>query len=52
VITGSKEGSSCSGKTITVNADGTASISISNQDDDPVIAIHAEVKVKRSLEWG
>jgi hypothetical protein len=46
VITGSKqEGGSCSGKTIIVNGDGTANISISNdEDEDPIIAIHAEVR--------
>jgi hypothetical protein len=46
VISGSKEeGGSCSGKTIIVNGDGTANISISNdEDEDPIIAIHAEVR--------
>jgi alpha-amylase len=45
VISGNKEGGSCSGKTITVNGDGTANISISNEDEDPIVAIHAEVKL-------
>lgn len=45
VISGSKDGSSCSGKAITVNGDGTASISIGAQEDDGVLAIHEGVSV-------
>ncbi|KAJ9575442.1 hypothetical protein L9F63_007693, partial [Diploptera punctata] len=46
VITGEKSGSSCTGKTITVNSDGTANIEILNSDDEGVIAIHVEAKLK------
>jgi len=45
VISGDKQGSSCTGKTVTVGGDGTATIQISNTDQDPVIAIHAESKL-------
>jgi alpha-amylase len=49
VISGNKEGGSCSGKTITVNGDGTANISISNGHEGPILAIHAEVKKTFSI---
>ena len=45
VISGNKAGSSCTGKTITVNSDGTTRVSISRSDQDPVIAIHADSKI-------
>nr|AVA17420.1 putative Per a 11 isoallergen [Periplaneta americana] len=45
VISGGKNGSSCTGKTITVNEDGTAYIEILISDDDGVIAIHVEEKL-------
>ncbi|CAF0865526.1 unnamed protein product, partial [Didymodactylos carnosus] len=45
VISGNLEGGKCSGKTITVQSDGQASISISNQDENPIIAIHVEAKL-------
>ncbi|KAJ4444270.1 hypothetical protein ANN_06062 [Periplaneta americana] len=45
VISGGKNGSSCTGKTITVNEDGTAYIEILISDDDGVIAIHVEVSI-------
>jgi len=45
VISGSKNGNSCSGLTVTVREDGRANIVISNEAEDPVIAIHAESKL-------
>jgi alpha-amylase len=45
VISGNVEGGSCTGKVISVGSDGTANINISNTDEDPVIAIHAESKL-------
>jgi alpha-amylase len=45
IISGNKDGSSCTGKTITVNGDGTAQISIGGGDEDPMIAIHAGSKL-------
>jgi len=52
VISGNKEGTTCTGKTITVAADGTTSLNISNSnpDEDPMVAIHAEVKGSKSLK--
>jgi len=43
IISGNKEGTSCTGKTITVNADGTVNVNISNTEEDPIVATHAEV---------
>ncbi|XP_077293276.1 alpha-amylase 1-like [Arctopsyche grandis] len=40
IISGSKSGSSCTGKTITVGGDGRAHISISTRDYDMHLAIH------------
>ncbi|CAL8072293.1 unnamed protein product [Orchesella dallaii] len=45
VISGNKEGSSCTGKTITVSADGSVNLSISNTEEDPMVAIHADAKL-------
>ena len=45
IISGNKEGSGCSGKTITVNGDGTANINIGGGDEDPMVAIHANAKL-------
>nr|AIZ77504.1 alpha-amylase [Platynereis dumerilii] len=45
IISGNKNGNSCSGKTITVNGDGTANINIGGGDEDPMVAIHADSKV-------
>ncbi|XP_049801843.1 alpha-amylase 2-like [Schistocerca nitens] len=45
VISGDVSGSSCTGKTITVNSDGTAYISIAYSEDDGVVAIHIGAKV-------
>ena len=45
VISGSKVNGSCTGKTVTVNDDGTAKINIKYFEEDPVIAIHADVKI-------
>lgn len=45
VISGQKQGNSCSGKKVQVGGDGRAYFNISNKDDDPFIAIHAEAKL-------
>ena len=45
VISGNKVNGSCSGKTINVNNDGTAKITIGNSDEDPMVAIHADSKL-------
>lgn len=45
VISGQKEGHRCTGKTITVGGDGRAHFSISNRDEDPFVAIHADSKL-------
>ena len=49
VISGNKSGSSCTGKSVTVNSDGTARIQISyepnNSNVDPIIAIHVNSKL-------
>nr|CAD20263.1 amylase [Tetraodon nigroviridis]CAD20312.1 amylase [Tetraodon nigroviridis] len=45
VISGQKEGGRCTGKQIHVGADGRAHFRISNRDEDPFVAIHAESKL-------
>lgn len=45
VISGNVEQGRCTGKTITVQADGRASIAVSNTDSDPMIAIHVDAKL-------
>ncbi|KAI2654599.1 Alpha-amylase [Labeo rohita] len=45
VISGDKSGSSCTGKQVSVAADGRATFSISNTEEDPFIAIHADSKL-------
>uniref|UniRef100_A0A3Q4H3T5 Alpha-amylase n=1 Tax=Neolamprologus brichardi TaxID=32507 RepID=A0A3Q4H3T5_NEOBR len=45
VISGQKEGSKCTGRQVTVGSDGRAHFSISNKDEDPFIAIHADSKL-------
>ncbi|KAH8248637.1 hypothetical protein KR032_001635 [Drosophila birchii] len=45
VISGTKNGSSCTGKTVTVGSDGRASITIGNSEDDGVLAIHVNAKL-------
>ncbi|XP_078028977.1 alpha-amylase-like [Epinephelus lanceolatus] len=45
VISGQKEGSRCTGKQIHVGGDGRAHFKISNRDEDPFVAIHAESKL-------
>ena len=45
VISGSTNGGSCTGKTVTVGSDGTAYIEILTTEDDGVLAIHAESKI-------
>ncbi|ODM89150.1 Pancreatic alpha-amylase [Orchesella cincta] len=49
VISGNKEGSSCTGKTITVNADGSVNLNIANTEEDPMVAIHADYQ--EELQW-
>uniref|UniRef100_A0A3P9H2B9 Alpha-amylase n=1 Tax=Oryzias latipes TaxID=8090 RepID=A0A3P9H2B9_ORYLA len=45
VISGNKDGGSCTGKQITVGGDGRAHFYINNSEEDPFIAIHAESKL-------
>uniref|UniRef100_A0A3Q2D1L5 alpha-amylase n=1 Tax=Cyprinodon variegatus TaxID=28743 RepID=A0A3Q2D1L5_CYPVA len=45
VISGQKDGNKCTGKQIIVSKDGNAHFKISNTDEDPFIAIHAESKL-------
>lgn len=45
VISGQKEGGKCTGKKIHVGNDGRAHFKISNSEEDPFIAIHAESKL-------
>ncbi|XP_013862942.1 alpha-amylase 1 [Austrofundulus limnaeus] len=45
VISGQKEGGGCTGKKIQVGSDGRAHFSISNREEDPFVAIHAESKL-------
>ncbi|RXN25829.1 pancreatic alpha-amylase-like protein [Labeo rohita] len=45
VISGQKESGRCTGKQVVVGGDGRASIRISNQEEDPFIAIHADSKL-------
>jgi alpha-amylase len=43
IISGNLENGSCTGKSITVGGDGSTTLSISNQDLDPVVALHVGV---------
>ncbi|XP_066548475.1 pancreatic alpha-amylase [Amia ocellicauda] len=45
VISGQKEGGRCTGKQITVGGDRRARFQISNTDEDPFVAIHADSKL-------
>uniref|UniRef100_A0A673G1E5 alpha-amylase n=1 Tax=Sinocyclocheilus rhinocerous TaxID=307959 RepID=A0A673G1E5_9TELE len=45
VISGQKESGRCTGKEVVVGGDGRASFRISNQEEDPFIAIHADSKL-------
>ena len=45
VISGNLDQGSCTGKVITVQGDGRAQISISNSDEDPMVAIHVNAKL-------
>ncbi|MEQ2235074.1 hypothetical protein ILYODFUR_037926 [Ilyodon furcidens] len=45
VISGQKEGTACTGKQIQVGSDGRARFTISNTEEDPFIAIHANSKL-------
>ena len=44
VISGSKSYGFCTGKTVNVGCDGTADIEILHDEEDGVLAIHAEVR--------
>ncbi|GLH05680.1 Alpha-amylase-related protein [Gryllus bimaculatus] len=46
VISGSKSNGACSGKSVTVNGDGTAYIEILSSEDDGVLAIHSGSKLR------
>lgn len=46
VISGAKDGGSCTGKSVTVGGDGKAYIEITTMEDDGVLAIHANVCTK------
>jgi alpha-amylase len=43
VISGSKSNGVCTGKTVNVGSDGSAAIVILHDEEDGVLAIHAEV---------
>uniref|UniRef100_A0A8C7KWP6 Alpha-amylase n=1 Tax=Oncorhynchus kisutch TaxID=8019 RepID=A0A8C7KWP6_ONCKI len=45
VISGQRDGERCTGKTINVGDDGRAHFKISNTDEDPMVAIHADSKL-------
>ena len=45
IISGYLEQGRCTGKIISVQADGRASITISNSEADPMIAIHINAKL-------
>jgi alpha-amylase len=45
IISGNKINNSCTGKTITVNSDGTLRVQIKYFEEDPIIAIHANSKL-------
>jgi len=45
VISGGKENNACTGTRVTVGSDGRANINLTNETDDPVIAIHAGSKL-------
>jgi alpha-amylase len=47
VISGSKNGGSCTGKSVTVGGDGMANIVIGSSEDDGVLAIHAGVSYSK-----
>ena len=44
VISGSKSNGVCTGKTVNVGSDGKANIVILHDEEDGVLAIHAEVR--------
>lgn len=45
IISGDLENGKCTGKSVTVNGDGTANINVCSNCDDPVLAIHVGAKV-------
>ena len=45
IISGNKVNNSCTGKTVTVNSDGTTRVNIKYYEEDPVIAIHVNAKL-------
>jgi alpha-amylase len=44
IISGSKIDGTCTGKTVNVGSDGTAYVEILGDEEDGVLAIHAEVR--------
>jgi len=51
IISGQKQASSCTGKSVTVATDGKAYIEILAQEEDGVLAITVEVRVPRNLPF-
>uniref|UniRef100_A0A3B4DIW4 Alpha-amylase n=1 Tax=Pygocentrus nattereri TaxID=42514 RepID=A0A3B4DIW4_PYGNA len=49
VISGQKQGSSCTGKQVQVGGDGYAYFNISNSEEDQFIAIHADSKLEYNI---
>lgn len=45
IISGNKINGSCTGKTLTVNSDGSMRVTIGGSDEDPMVAIHVGVKL-------
>ncbi|CAL8087156.1 unnamed protein product [Orchesella dallaii] len=45
VYTGDKQGNACTGRSVIVGSDGRADIDITNETEDPVIAIHVEARL-------
>ncbi|XP_030387673.1 alpha-amylase A [Scaptodrosophila lebanonensis] len=45
VISGTKNGSSCTGKSVTVGSDGRATITIRTSEEDGVVALHVNAKL-------
>ncbi|XP_064626202.1 alpha-amylase-like [Lineus longissimus] len=52
VISGERKGSTCSGKTITVDGSGKARFNINSGDSDPMVAIHIGEKLGGSSSSG
>ena len=48
-MSGNLENGSCTGKSVTVNSDGTADISIKTTDADGFLAIYTEVSIELNI---